>query len=232
MTRFITHGLLAAVLLFGFAALASAQPLLIFDQTSNNEGGSINFDPSSSNPASGNGINFDHVSGKHTAKHDGDRLPATGELDFKLGNLEGITNNGDTTTANFGSGGSFTLTGSFKGSGDQELLHGTWNHAQVTYDNTENQLDLSGTGSNSADTDILDYFGIDPNSDLVFDSTNISANNPQFDPETGAFSGDVDQADITDKAISAVPEPAPLGLFGLGLVLLGVTLRYKQRSNS
>jgi hypothetical protein len=78
---------------------------------------------------------------------------------------------------------------------------------------------FAGFGVDSKHESLLNYFGIDPNTNWVYANTEI----------TGARQGDgtylVNEADIVN--VSVVPEPGLLALFGLGLV--GAARRFSRR---
>jgi hypothetical protein len=73
---------------------------------------------------------------------------------------------------------------------------------------------------------LLRYFGLNDNSQFEFANTSISLD-ADFGAD-GSFSGTVTAADL-NNATTPVPEPSELGLFGLGILLIGV-LSFRRRT--
>jgi hypothetical protein len=230
MKKLITCTIAAAALSLGAIGMASAQPILAFDQASDNEGGTLSWDGPHT-AFTGSNIIFDQVTGTDTPQHDGSTLHFTnGSLDFELGDYTGKTTSGSQIIATFGSGGSFTLSGDYGGTSYPDIVKGSWDGATVTYNENTGDLSIIGSGFDTKTPDLLAYFGLDSDADFTFSNSELSAKVDYINTDTGELQATVTESDLTNKM--SVPEPAALGLFGLALVMLGVALRYRQRSDS
>jgi hypothetical protein len=219
------------MLLLGSISLAWASPMFNFDQPSNaDQLGTLAWNGPGSD-FTGTDIKFDSVTGTDTPAHSGARLSGKGLLNFTLGNYIDSTTSGNTTTAHFGSGGYFTLSGSVGNFSSNKVVDGHWSHTDVSYDTGTHTLNLAGSGFDTKDPQLLAYFGIDPDADFIFANTVISGT-INGNPEAGIGTATVANSDLTNTMVPSVPEPGELGLFGFGLLLLGVTLYRRQRFNS
>ncbi|WP_353249448.1 PEP-CTERM sorting domain-containing protein [Salinisphaera sp. T31B1] len=151
-------------------------------------------------------------------------------LNFTTGNniTEG---NGTGSSWTFGTGGSFELTGSVvDGSttlASGSLLSGQFVGNQVFSRAGNKSGAFVGSGSNTVAAGLAQYFGIDPNSEFMFLTTNFSLGNLTFNGAHG-FNGDVDAADLATT--TNVPEPQELAMFGLGIALLVGGMAFRRKS--
>ena len=234
-----------------FAVLLSGMPVaqavtLEIDQLI--DSGTLSYDGSASGALVGTGIGFDTISGSGTPSNDGAVLACTScILNFSTGALisKTVVPIGQ-STFEWEGGGSFTLIGTIAALGisNETLLSGTWESPPSVTANIFSifgdpvlPLTTQGFGIDSKHQAILDFFGVTTN-DFQFASTNISAPDlVSFNTVTGAFSGNVSEADLTNTQLSqapstVVPEPASLLLLGSGLLGLAAFRRRRGKKES
>ncbi len=208
--------------IFGFAAQSQAASVLEF-QIAAPTGGTITYSRSTGGLV-GTNISIDGLLGSGTVANDGTSLVCRGcMLNFTTGNI--VTS--ATGAWEFAGGGSFTITGNLDVNGDNipdvhgTLLSGTFNSADVTKVETRTfeLLVAAGSFSNTANNDLLAFYGIDPLA-LFAGSFNLNFRANEDDPtkpfvSTRLFSGSVVSTQV-------VPLPAALWLLlsGLGFATL------------
>lgn len=169
----------------------------------------------------GTGIVIDKIVGSGT--------PTTGSLDC-MGCVLNFTTGSNLTEGalyTWAGGGSFTITGSAQDSSGNPwntgptLVSGSWNFPVSGQVSNSFVLTL-GEGTDTKDNGLLSYFGITPNLQFNFASTNISASGITLDPVTGAFSGQVTTASVVN---TPVPVPPAVWLFGSALIGMGSVTR-------
>ena len=207
-----------------FAGQVHASPLLSFDQL--HDGGILSYD-GDGGVLKGRKIRFDSIIGVDTAANDGVALSCTGcKLKFNTG-----VNISDTAPSyTWEGGGFFILTGTAK-LGDTviasgTLLSGIWDEPVLGLRNGL-QFNAMGTGIDSKHSDLLSFFGL-PEVSFTFANTDISV----ITRSSGTgFKARVTEADITNQAPTATPEPATMLLFGAGLLgLAGYRWRRPPRT--
>jgi hypothetical protein len=213
-------GTLAAGVALLIAPTNAAADTLLFDQAGA-AGGTVSYAGGAA-PATGSGISFTSI----TYVEGASSVACVGcVLTFTTGantlNVPGVV-------YTWGGGGSFVITGSVPLAGigaGSTLLSGTFSGPvpAIASMGAGGKLTLSGTGIDSKNSALLQYFGL-ADSPFIFASTNITAVGCAPDTTTGAFSCTVDEADVTNDN-RAVPEPGLLTLFGLGLLGLGSVAR-------
>jgi hypothetical protein len=194
-----------------FAEQGSAAPILSFDQL--HDGGTLSYN-GTGGVLKGSGIRFDSIIGVDTAANDGVTLSCIGcRLNFETG-----LNMSDTAPIyTWAGGGFFTLTGTAKlGSttiAAGTLLSGTWDEPVIGLRNGS-LFNATGTGTDTKSSDLLSFFGL-PEVSFTFANSDLSA----VTSSSGkGFTARVTEADITNMAPTATPEPATMLLFGAGLL--------------
>lgn len=185
------------VLLCGHSAVHGAI-VLKFDDTT--PGGTVTYD-GVGGPLVGTNIHFDTILSDGTPLNDGVELVIeNGFLNFTTGP------NISEDPWDFAGGGTYTLTGTARKL-DNTLVadgvlveNGSWTEASAVQ--SSGGLIVGGSGTDTKNQDLVDFFGIDLNS-FVFFNTQISVGDVAFEPD-GGFSGIVRNADLVNQA---VPEP-------------------------
>jgi hypothetical protein len=208
------------------AGQVQATPLLSFDQIVNPPTGTLTYNGSGGS-LKGTGIYFDIITGTGTAANDGETLDCVGcFLSFETG-----ANISDTAPVySWAGGGYFKLTGTAKDGATPvasgTLLEGTW-HSPVIGLRIGSSFQFLGTGTDTKHTGLLDFFGL-PSVSFSFANSELSG------IATGSGSGftaSVTEADLTNSAPTATPEPATILLFGAGLAGL-VSYRWRRQTHS
>jgi type V secretory pathway adhesin AidA len=131
----------------------------------------------------------------------------------------------------FAAGGTFTIEGDAVDPNTNltvasgVLLSGVFSASPISPSVVGNQFVLSviAFGVDEKNPDLLEFFGLSANTEFTFANTELSATNITCCAD-GAFSGDVNEADVTN--IQAVPDPgSTMALLGLGLMGVGVLRR-------
>ena len=234
-TRFksfaVTIAIAMVLVLCGYVTV-SATPILNFDQDSG--GGTIAYD-GEGGALKGTNIVFETVVGLGTSSNDGVVLDIIGgDLDFTTGN--NITE-GPNTWWTFNGGGFFKLTGTAietsTGGTEKKIASGTLLEGHFTGDPanpsvTGNDffLVLTSFGVDTKNQDLLDFYGI-TSSDFQFANTEISFSKVSIDKSNNGFSGYVTSADLSNKSIPSIPDPAPAFLLGSACLIGFSGLRRK-----
>lgn len=206
------------------AGQAQASPLLIFDQGVG--AGTLSYS-GGSGALQGTGILFDTIIGLDTAANDGVALSCVRcFLSFETGaNLDHSA-----PTYSWAGGGNFTLTGTAK-DGDTTvaagtLLEGTW-EAPVLGLRTGSLFNVIGTGTDTKHAGLLRFFSL-PSVPFSFANSALSA----ITSSSGSsFTAIVAEADLSNMAPTATPEPATILLFGAGLAGL-VRSRWRRQTHT
>ena len=246
--RFGLIAVAAMALLMPAAVTSPAQAQqLTFDNAV--DGGTLTYDGAlGSDTLDGANILFDSILGTGTASNDGVELycadnttDATGSCTLNFST--GVSNTEGSDFVIFDGGGTFTLTGAAWDCGndgcgdigdvliaDGTLITGTWTGGGITPSVTcdaSGACTGAGNGSDTKDADLAAFYGLDEN--FTFSSTQITIESCTTDP-AGGFSCTVSEADMTNTGtVARVPEPATLGIFGIGLIGLGFVMRRRKR---
>ncbi|MHB9075557.1 MAG: hypothetical protein ACYC6G_18795 [Desulfobaccales bacterium] len=175
-------------------------------------------------PLSGANIDVSFVQGEGTASHDGEILLITGGvISFTTGNYSG----GGTQEWDFGSGGSFKITGGIAALGIADgttLVEGSFDSATVYAAGAIFKIAF-GDITDTKNPCLVTYFGYD--ADQVFEGLmNLSFFVTVSPP--GAFSSTGISIGSGDLANTPVPIPPTMLLLGTGLLGLGLIPRRKK----
>ena len=222
--RMFKVGALIATLVLGLSASAQAATIT-FDNTGL-AGGSFSYG-GAGGPVTGSGIGFNLIVGSATPLNSGAALVCSGcTLSFTSG---ANTSEGPMVWTFGGAGaGSFVVSGGVPALGiaaGSALLTGSVTGAVAT-NIVADQVTLILAGPDTKHAAILAFFGL-TGSTFTFASTNIDG--AATVGGDGSFSSrSVDEADIVNTSAAAVPEPLSLGLFSLGLFVVGARMRARQ----
>jgi hypothetical protein len=206
------------------AGQVQAAPILTFDQTT--DAGTLSYN-GIGGPLKGTGIRFDMITGIDTAANDGVALNCVScFLNFETGvNLDHTA-----PTYSWAGGGFFKLTGTAKDGGTTiatgTLLEGTWD-APVLGLRAGSLFNVIGTGTDTKHASLLSFFNL-PSVPFSFANSDLSA----ITSSAGVgFTASITEADLTNMAPTATPEPATILLFGAGLAGL-VSYRWRRQTHS
>lgn len=224
--KILTILVFALVLCGAFALSAQANYLDFFIGPMHPGNAEISFDGGFSNPLEGENINVLGVMGVATTSHPGEFLAFTsGRLNFTTGNLTGFSSN----EWDFGSGGSFTITGAILALGITDpttvLVSGSFDSAKVFHAASTFNIGF-GDITDTKNEEILEHYGFP--GDQLFDGkmnlaffTNVATPPGSFDSVgNGISSGDL--------VNMPVPVPPTMLLLGSGLLGLGLQCRRKK----
>ena len=217
---FLMVGLLLCLTAFS----AQAIPTITFDQIIN--GGSLSYD-GNGGPLVGSDILFDLIVGQGTPLHAGPQLGCQNcLLNFETGpNLTEPTLGNPLYT--WDRGGFFSLTGAVKYHGiviaSGNLVEGKWLQPVVGLKGP-GKMSVLGFGMDTKLDDFVDYFGLSL-VDVVFNNS-VLAQETAF-KANGGFTMQIVEADLSNSAVAAVPEPDSLLILGGALAGLGWWTRRK-----
>jgi hypothetical protein len=232
MKRILT--LLCSVAFFGSVASAD-----IMFTTATGAGGTLSWTGSSA-PLVGSGIGLAGVTGLSTLSNAGFHfingpLPgcyfpsSCGDLEFSTGAFLGVvTGAGGQNVLEFGSGGTFMITGGVMGStmpADTVLLSGQFTGIWTLDTQTGVFSASTGSGLGTVAGLLLDYFGINTTEPFTFTAQVLGGG-----VSTSVLSPFGVPVNSTQINSSAVPEPASIVLLSLAL-LLGCTTLRRHRFN-
>lgn len=234
----LTYSSLTALALSG-ATFAASASIISFDQRNvpDGERGEVTYG-GAGGPLLGTDIVFDSISASDVPDNGGVILDCDGcSLDFTTGanQQEGSPGGGVTDPWIFAGGEttSFTLNGTVLAPGGELiasglLLGGHFTGQPFVTSGDETSLSFKGAGIDDKNDNLLAYFGLEPGTPFEFASTVISLDEATF-TSNGGFTGSVTDADLdNERTIAAVPEPEELGLFALGVALLGMGMAFRR----
>jgi hypothetical protein len=233
---------LAIIALTGAMSTAASAAIINFDQNNAQlPRGTISYN-GSGGPVFGSGIQFDGISLADATAPDGHQnsLFCQGcTLNFATG-LN--TSEGPSVWTFNSLGSSFTLTGdAFEEDAQGNptgspiaqggLLTGFFTGTQTAIKSSSSSLPIlffDGSGVDQKSTSLLRYFGLNGHSQSAFANTEFSLGTATFGND-GSFSSTVTAADLNNAVTPVpVPEPSELGLFGLGVLFMGI-LGFRRR---
>ena len=227
----------SAIAAIGFSAAAGAAPIINFDQDAGQPTGHISYD-GNGGALIGKNISFSYISANDTPKNSGNvgRLNCA---DCMLNFETGANNEEGPKTWTFGSGGTFSLTGTaIDQSGNTiasgALSNGTFSGAtagQQKFDPDTDPMTVSIGGFGTADNAgaLVQYFGLSDGAQFVFSNTVISLMETTFGAD-GSFSGDTTGADLNQAGAAPVLEPQEWAMFGLGVMLVAGGLAFRRKT--
>ena len=188
-------------------------------------GGTISYDGEGGSLI-GTDLLLDMVMGIDTHANDGAELVCdTCVLNFETG--DNISEDGLYTFTN---GGSVSITGTVTDNSGNIIADGELVSGYFTEDVLVSMNDVSGMfgglGVNDVNSDLSSFFGI-KTTDFTFAQTGIVMEEVEVE-NNGGFSGVVTNVDFDSKA-QKVPEPTVL--FGLGVVVAGLTVSRRQKNS-
>jgi hypothetical protein len=187
-----------------------AAPILTFDQAT--DAGTLSYN-GVGGPLKGTGIRFDMIKGIDTAINDGVTLSCVScFLSFETGaNLDHTA-----PSYSWAGGGYFKLTGTAKDGittvASGTLLEGVWDDPVLGL-RLGSSFQAIGTGTDTKHAGLLSFFGLPS---ISFSFANSELSGIATSSGTG-FTASVTEADLTNMAPTATPEPATILLFGAGL---------------
>jgi len=190
----------------------------------------------------GSGIAVTNVTGYNTPQNPGINLPiSSGFLSFTTAPMTGSSFSNGLGTWNFGSGGTFNVTGgipaiSALNSNNSALISGSFNNATVQeFALGQYEFFITGASLNATDNaNIYNYYGLPSGAtssiafELTFNGQNTVNNHGQV---TGFTSLNTTWSGILEDAptLTATPIPAAAYLFGSGLMgLAGIRRKIKN----
>jgi hypothetical protein len=222
--KILTILALALAVCGAFAISAQANYLDFFIGPMHPADAKIYFDGGETNPLVGFDINVMSVIGVDTASHHAVPLTiSSGRLNFTTGNFTGSSSN----TWNFGSGGTFTITGGIAALGIADgttLVTGNFDFATVYHGTAAFKLGF-GDISDTKNEDLLEYYGFA--ADQVFEGLmNLSFITLPVNPPDAFCSIVVGSGDLQNN-----PVPIPPAVLLLSSGLLGLSLLPWRKEN-